>query len=78
VKVVGEHLHFFRATATGQVPGEQQQVRPLGQVGQAWTQDVMGSRSVMEVANGCDPDHDTGSSPSGSPAATTVVSLTIS
>jgi hypothetical protein len=45
---------------------------------QAGAKDFGGTRAVVEVANRCDPDQDTGSSPSGSAAETTVVSFTTS
>jgi hypothetical protein len=45
---------------------------------EAGPQDVLGADAIVKIADGRNADHDTGSSPSGSAAETTVVSLTIS
>ena len=77
-QVVGQHPDLFRSTAARQVAGQQEEIGPVGEVQQARSEDVLGAGAVVKIADGRDPDHATGSSPSGSVAGTTVVSFTIS
>src|SRR6266480_1542347 len=60
--------------SNAQVGGQQEEIGPVGEVQQARSEDVLGAGAVVKIADGRDPDHATGSSPSGSVAGTTVVS----
>ena len=77
-ELVGQDLDLFRATASRQVAGQQQEVGAVLKMLQAGAEDFSRALAVVKVADGGDPNHDTGSSPSGSAAGTTVVSLTTS
>src|SRR6266702_4778324 len=77
-QLVGQDLDLLRSTASRQVTGEQQEVGAVLKMLQARPKNLFRTVAVMKVADGGDPNHDTGSSPSGSAAGTTVVSLTTS
>ena len=77
-QVFGQHLDLLRATAARQVAGEEQQISSLREMFEARPEDVLRAESIVQVADRRDSDHDTGSSPSGSLAETTAISLTIS
>src|SRR5207245_7838003 len=64
-QLVGQHRYLLRATASRQVAGEQQQIGPVVKMLEAGAEDLRRTGAVMEIANGGDPDHDTGSSLSG-------------
>ncbi len=70
--------NLLRCAAARQITGEQQKVGAVVKVLEAGAQDFLRTGAVVEIANGGDPDHNTGSSLSGSAAETTVVSLTTS
>src|SRR5579864_9292598 len=76
-QIASEDLDLIRATAAGEVTGKHQQVGAVGQMLQARPQDAGRADAVVQVADGGDPNHATGSSPSGSVAGTTVVSFKI-
>jgi hypothetical protein len=74
-QLVGKDLDFLRSTASRQVTGEEEEVGAVVKMLEAGAEDFLRTVAVVEIANGGDADHDTGSSLSGSAAETTVVSF---
>src|SRR5438552_11098834 len=65
-QVVGQNPDLFRSTAARQLAGQQAGSGPGGEVQQARTAVVLGACAVVKIADGRDPYHATGASPSRS------------
>src|ERR1700730_5556954 len=77
-QLLSQGPYLLRSAAARQVTGEQQKVGAVVKVLEAGAEDFRRTSTVVEIANSGDPDHDTGSSLSGSAPETIVVSLTTS
>src|SRR5205823_4181793 len=77
-QLLGKDPDLFRSAAARQVAGQEQQVGPVREMLETWSEEVTRAGAVMKIADGRNANHATGSSPSGSLAGTTVVSFTIS